>query len=85
MVLNPLAEVGVRVLMAVLIGRGELMMNFQRRCKGRQREKDGADNKGEQTARPSHTPLVKSHVRHAGCFFTKTSPLKASPISELAL
>ncbi len=85
MVLDPLAEVGVRVLVAVLIGRGELVMDLQRRRKGRQREEDGADNKGKQTARPSHTPLVKGHMSHAGCFFTKTSPLKASPISELAL
>ncbi len=85
MVLNPLAEIGVGVLMAVVIGRGEFVMDFQRRRKGRQRQEDGAERKGEQPAEPRHTPRLKELVIHARSFFTKTSPVKASPLSELAL
>jgi len=48
-VLDPLAEVGVGVLMPVLVGRRQLVVNFQRGSKGRQGQEDhdhGDGNRG---------------------------------------
>jgi hypothetical protein len=36
MVLDPLAKVRIRVLVIVVIGRREFVVNFQRGCEGRQ-------------------------------------------------
>lgn len=52
-VLDPLAEVGVGVLMAVLVRRRQLVMNFQHGSEGRQRQEDHDHGDGNRsTGRP---------------------------------
>ncbi|MEK6526468.1 MAG: hypothetical protein AABZ22_06310 [Nitrospirota bacterium] len=43
MVLDPLAEVGVGVLVAIVISGGEFVVDLQRRRKRRQRQEDQRD------------------------------------------
>lgn len=47
MLLHPLAQVGVRVLVPVLIGSRELMVDFQRSREGGQRDKDNRHDQGD--------------------------------------
>jgi hypothetical protein len=49
-VLDPLAEVGVGVLVAVLIRCRQLVVNFERSSKGRQRQEDQRDGQGNRAA-----------------------------------
>jgi len=54
MVLHPLTKVGVGVLMAILVGRRQFMVHFQRNGEGRQCEEHAAH--GQRQRRAYHPP-----------------------------
>lgn len=85
MVLNPLAEIGVRVLMAVTIGRGEFVMNFQGRGERGQGQEDGAKQDGQHSPCPQKLPTMRIHRTHGWCFFTRGLSSKQPLPRKLAL
>lgn len=64
MVLNPLTEVGVGMLMAILVGRRQFVVHFQRNGKGRQGEEHAAQCQRQRSAQHPMAELPGAHRSH---------------------
>lgn len=85
MMLDPLAEVRIRVLMAVVIGGRQLVMHLKGRRKRSQGQEGRAQDECEDREDPDRGSSVREKLMHRGASVPERPITSQAPLQELAL